>query len=123
MGMPTPAAAGVIASIVHAFRRDGSLGVGGPLVDLYWSVSWLLLAVALAGLMTSTIRFYSFKDLPWSKKQPGILILLLLILGAVIWVYSEIALLILACSYAIAGVTLHLIRFLRQRAAVRSASS
>ncbi len=112
VGMPTPAAAGVIASIVHAFRRDGPLGVGGPLVDLYWSVCWLLLAVALAGLMTSTIRFYSFKDLPWSKKQPGILILLLLILGAVIWVYSEIALLIL-----------DLIRFLRQRAAVRSASS
>jgi phosphatidylserine synthase len=82
-----------------------------------------LLAVALAGLVTSTIRFYSFKDLPWSKKQPGILILLLLILGAVIWVYSEIALLIVACSYAIAGVTLHLIRFLRQRAAIRSASS
>ncbi len=123
VGMPTPAAAGVIASVVHAFRRDGPLGVGGPLVDSYWSVCWLLLAVALAGLMTSTIRFYSFKDLPWSKKQPGILILLLLILGAVIWVYSEIALLIVACSYAIAGVTLHLIRFLRQRAAVRSASS
>jgi phosphatidylserine synthase len=102
---------------VHAFHA------GGPLGDWRWSVAWLLLAVGLAGLMTSTIRFYSFKDLPWGKKQPGILILLLLILGAVIWLYSEIALLILACSYAVAAVTLHLIRFLRQRAASRSALS
>ena len=117
VGMPTPAAAGVIASIVHAFHSNGPLG------DWRWSVAWLLLAVGLAGLMTSTIRFYSFKDLPWGKKQPGILILLLLILGAVIWLYSEVALVLLACSYASAGVVLHLIRFLRQRAAVRSASS
>jgi CDP-diacylglycerol--serine O-phosphatidyltransferase len=117
VGMPTPAAAGVIASIVHAFHA------GGPLGDWRWSVPWLLLAVGLAGLMTSTIRFYSFKDLPWGKKQPGILILLFLILGAVIWLYSEIALLLLACTYAVAGVTLHLIRFLRQRATARSASS
>src|SRR6266853_6779165 len=91
VGMPTPAAAGVIASIVHAFRRDGSLGVGGPLVDLYWSVSWLLLAVALAGLMTSTIRFYSFKDLPWSKKQPGILILILSTFLTDVWNQPETA--------------------------------
>src|SRR5262249_28821773 len=28
VGMPTPAAAGVMASMVHAFRRDGPLGVG-----------------------------------------------------------------------------------------------
>jgi CDP-diacylglycerol--serine O-phosphatidyltransferase len=117
VGMPTPAAAGVIASIVHAFHA------GGPLGDWRWSVPWLLLAVGLAGLMTSTIRFYSFKDLPWGKKQPGILILLFLILGAVVWLYSEIALLLLACTYAVAAVTLHLIRFLRQRTATRSASS
>jgi len=122
VGMPTPAAAGVIASIVHAFRKDGPLGVGGPLLDTYWSVAWLLLAVALAGLMTSKIRFYSFKDLPWGKKQPGFLILLLAIIGAVIWNFSEWALLTIACSYAIAGVTLHVVRFTRQRMRPRTAT-
>jgi CDP-diacylglycerol--serine O-phosphatidyltransferase len=123
VGMPTPAAAGVIASMVHAFRKDGPLGVGGPLLDTYWSVAWLLLAVALGGLMTSKIRFYSFKDLPWGKKQPGFLILLLAIIGAVIWNFSEWALLIVACSYAIAGVTLHIVRFARQRMSPRTAAS
>src|SRR5207302_1663049 len=116
VGMPTPAAAGVIASIVHAFHE------GGPLQDWRWSVPWLLLAVALGGLMTSTIRYYSFKDLPWSKKQPGVLILLLVILGAVVWLYSELTLMIIACTYAAAGVVLHLIRFVRQRMVSRTAS-
>jgi CDP-diacylglycerol--serine O-phosphatidyltransferase len=116
VGMPTPAAAGVIASIVHAFHE------GGPLQDWKWSVPWLLLAVALGGLMTSTIRYYSFKDLPWGKKQPGVLILLLLILGAVVWLYSELTLLIIACTYAAAGVVLHLVRFVRQRMVSRTAS-
>jgi len=116
VGMPTPAAAGVIASIVHAFHE------GGPLQDWKWSVPWLLLAVALGGLMTSTIRYYSFKDLPWSKKQPGVLIVLLLILGAVVWLYSELTLLIIACTYAAAGVVLHLVRFVRQRMVSRTAS-
>jgi CDP-diacylglycerol--serine O-phosphatidyltransferase len=120
VGMPTPAAAGVIASIVHAFRKDGPLGVGGPLLNTEWSVAWLVLAVALAGLMTSKIRFYSFKDLPWGKKQPGFLILLLAIIGAVIWNFSEWALLILACSYTITAVTLHIVRFTRQRTSSRT---
>jgi phosphatidylserine synthase len=110
----------VIASLVHAFRKDGPLGVGGPLLNTEWSVAWLVLAVALAALMTSKIRFYSFKDLPWGKKQPGFLILLLAIIGAVIWNFSEWALLILACSYTITAVTLHIVRFTRQRTSSRT---
>jgi hypothetical protein len=73
--------------------------------------------------MTSTIRFYSFKDLPWGKKQPGVLILLLLIFGAVVWNYSEVTLLLLACTYAIVAVTLHVVRYTRQRVAARTGYS
>src|SRR5499427_908727 len=117
VGMPTPASAGVIASIVHGFHEGGPLRSfhEGPITDWHWAVAWLVLAVALGGLMTSTIRFYSFKDLPWGRKQPGVLILLFLFLGGVIWLYSEIVLLLLACTYAFTGVTLHLIRFFRHR--------
>jgi CDP-diacylglycerol--serine O-phosphatidyltransferase len=115
VGMPTPAAAGVIASIVHAFHESG------PLHSWQWAIPWLLLAVGLGGLMTSTVRYYSFKDLPWSKKQPGIMILLLLILIAVVWIYSEIALLLIACTYAAAGIFLHLYRYSRRHSAPRPA--
>jgi CDP-diacylglycerol--serine O-phosphatidyltransferase len=122
VGMPTPAAAGVIASCVHAFHKGGPLLDVGAIYDWRWSVAWLLLAVVLGGLMTSTIRFYSFKDLPWGKKQPAILLLLTLLLLAVIWNFSEIALLFLACTYAITAVTLHLVRFFRHRLVSRTAS-
>ena len=121
VGMPTPASAGVIASIVHAFHVGSPLADIGSISDWRWSVPWLLLAVLLGGLMTSTIRFYSFKDLPWGKKQPAFLIILTLLLLAVIWNFSEIALLVLASTYAIAGVTLHVVRLLRHRMVSRTA--
>jgi len=120
VGMPTPAAAGVIASIVHAFHKGGPLLEVGTIVDWRWSIAWLCLAVSLAALMTSTIRFYSFKDLPWGKKQPAILILLPLLLLAVIWNFSEISLLLIACTYALTGVILHIVRFLRRHPGSRS---
>jgi len=121
VGMPTPASAGVIASIVHAFHVGSPLVDVGSISDWRWSVPWLLLAVSLGGLMTSTIRFYSFKDLPWGKKQPAFLIILTLLLLAVIWNFSEIALLVLAATYAIAAVTLHVVRLLRHRMVSRTA--
>lgn len=113
VGMPTPAAAGVIASLIHRFKY--------PLHDWHWAIVWLLLAVGLGALMTSTIRYYSFKDLPWSRKQPSLGIILVLIIFGVAWVYSEYFLMILACSYAAIGVALHLVRYLRQHFSTRTA--
>jgi CDP-diacylglycerol--serine O-phosphatidyltransferase len=113
VGMPTPAAAGLIAAIVHGFKT--------PLHDWRWSVAWLLLAGALGGLMTSTIRYYSFKDLPWRRKQPSLTIVLLGLMIAAIWRYSEFVLVILASTYAVTGVVLHVIRLLRHRMVSRAA--
>jgi CDP-diacylglycerol--serine O-phosphatidyltransferase len=113
VGMPTPAAAGLIAAIVHGFKT--------PLHDWRWSVAWFLLAAALGGLMTSTIRFYSFKDLPWKRKQPSLTIVLLGLMIAAIWRYSEFVLVILASAYAVTGVVLHVIRILRHRMVSRTA--
>jgi CDP-diacylglycerol---serine O-phosphatidyltransferase len=115
VGMPTPAAAGMIAATVHSVR-------GFPIQDWRWSVAWIVLALCLAALMTSTIRFYSFKDLPWTRKQPSLNVVLLALLAAAIWRWSEFVLLLIAGSYVATGVALHLIRFLRHRAVSRTAS-
>ncbi|MGA2419811.1 MAG: phosphatidylcholine/phosphatidylserine synthase [Candidatus Acidiferrum sp.] len=112
VGMPTPAAAGVIAALIHRFKY--------PLHDWRWSVVWLLLAVGLGALMISTIRYYSFKDLPWSRKQPSLGIIVMLIIFGVAWVYSEYFLMILACSYAAIGVALHLVRYIRHHLSTRT---
>jgi phosphatidylserine synthase len=79
------------------------------------------LAAALGGLMTSVIRYYSFKDLPWKRKQPSLTIVLLGVMVAAIWRYSEIVLVILASAYAVTGVSLHIIRLLRHRMVSRTA--
>ena len=113
VGMPTPAAAGMIAALVHGFKE--------PLHDWRWSVVWFLLAAGLGALMTSTIRYYSFKDLPWTRKLPSLSIVVAFILLAVIVRFSEIALVMLACTYTAVGVALHLVRFVRHRLVSRTA--
>jgi CDP-diacylglycerol--serine O-phosphatidyltransferase len=112
VGMPTPAAAGMIAALVHGFKT--------PLTDWRWSLAWLLLAAALGALMTSTIRYYSFKDIPWTRRQPSLAVVLFLLLVGVVWRFSEFALVILASAYAVIGVALHLVRLLRHRAVSRT---
>src|SRR5207302_312769 len=113
IGMPTPAAAGMIAALVHGFKQ--------PLQDWRWSVAWFLLAAGLGALMTSTIRYYSFKDVPLTRKQPSLAVVLLCLLVGVIWRYSEYALVIMASAYAVVGLTLHLVRFFRHRLVSRAA--
>jgi len=113
VGMPTPAAAGVIAAIIHGFNE--------PLHDYRWSIAWFLLVTSLGALMTSTIRYYSFKDIPWTRKQPSATVIVILMLIAVVWRFSQITLILFACTYAAAGVALHFVRFFRHRFATRPA--
>lgn len=113
-GMPTPLAASMLASIVH-------FNSGGPVVEVGAAVLWLLLMVALGVLMTSTVRYYSFKDVKWTKRHPSPAFLLLAGLIALIVLYSKITLLVLATVYVVQGVTLHVVRTVRHRMATRHA--
>jgi CDP-diacylglycerol---serine O-phosphatidyltransferase len=115
VGMPTPAAAGVVAAIIHARHWME------PINEKNWAILWFLLLFILGGLMTSTVRYYSFKDIPWTRKQPSITIILLFLVVAIVWRYSEAALVIIAGTYAVAGLVLHIVRFLRQRLVTRTA--
>jgi CDP-diacylglycerol--serine O-phosphatidyltransferase len=113
VGLPTPAAAGVIASLVHGFKV--------PLHDWRLATAWLLLAAGLGALMTSTIRYYSFKDLPWTRKLPSLTVILIVFLVGLIWRYSEFVLVMIACTYTAIGVALHVVRLLRHRLVSRTA--
>jgi CDP-diacylglycerol---serine O-phosphatidyltransferase len=113
VGMPTPAAAGMLAALVHGFKE--------PLRNWHWSVGWFLLAAGLGALMTSKVRYSSFKEIPWTRKQPSLSIVLLCLILAVVWRYSEYALVVLAGSYTAIGGALHLVRFVRHRRISRTA--
>lgn len=113
VGMPTPAAAGMIAAVVHAFKN--------PIEDWRWSIPWLALVLALAFLMVSSVRYPSFKGLPLGKRQNSLMI----VVGAVlIWsivVYSEIVLILIASTYTVAGFTIFVVRTVRHRLVSRPA--
>ncbi len=90
VGMPSPAAAGVLAASVYAFP-DGIRFYGD-------AVPVLLVVLVPAFLMVSTVRFRSFKTIDLKQRwSPTVLLLLALCLGAIV---SHPALVLLAVAYA-----------------------
>jgi CDP-diacylglycerol---serine O-phosphatidyltransferase len=113
VGMPTPAAAGMIAASVHAF--------GAPIQDVRVSLLWLLLVFVLGVLMSSQVRYYSFKDIQWARRQPSLAIVLIaLLIGAAV-LFSQIVLMLVASAYVIHGLVLQVVRYVRHRIASRAA--
>jgi len=108
VGMPIPAGAGVIAAVVH-------LSNGEPVVSWWTAVTWMLMIAAVAYLMVSTWRFYSFKDLDFGARQPFRLIVLLGLLFAAIRFFSQWVLFLLALVYMFSGVFWRLKWVLRRR--------
>src|SRR5262245_19601642 len=106
VGLPIPAAAGMVASTVH-FLKDPIQQVGSALL-------WYFLVAAVAFLMISTVRYYSFKDFDMKKPRPR---WMFLAAGAFIWSvisYSEYVLLILATIYVSSGPIINLVQLVRR---------
>jgi CDP-diacylglycerol--serine O-phosphatidyltransferase len=114
VGMPTPAAAGMIAAVVHFVGGD-------PIADWRWSLAWLALILSVAALMVSSIRYPSFKDLPWGKRQHSLTIIVVTLLVGAIIKYSEAVLMLIAGSYFITGLGSYLVRLVRHRLVSRTA--
>ncbi len=124
VGMPIPAAAGLIAAIVHfapgpiAAVPPRNLRVWGEVVTLepgMWSIALLVLIVVLSLLMVSTIRYPSFKDLPFTNISPRRTLLYVCLLVSAIYLYSRWVLLVVASGYALHGVSAKLVQALRWR--------
>jgi CDP-diacylglycerol--serine O-phosphatidyltransferase len=115
VGLPTPAAAGVVAAVVHRCHWIG------PVTQPKLSFAWFVLLPLLGILMASTVRYYSFKDIPWTRKQPSVTVVAICVLVGVIWRWSEYVLVIIAGSYAVIGVALHFVRVVRRRLVARTA--
>ena len=108
VGMPIPAGAGVLAAVVHFSK-------GEPLLFHWVAVVWLLLVVAVAYLMVSTWRFYSFKDLHFNSRQPFRMVVLLAIVFVAIWEFSRYVLFGIALTYMFSGVLWRLQWIFRRR--------
>jgi CDP-diacylglycerol---serine O-phosphatidyltransferase len=113
VGMPTPGAAGVIAATVHAFKN--------PIMDPRVSLLWLGLILALGLLMSSTVRYSSFKDIEWTRRRPSLAVVVLVLLMGAVVLFSEITLMLIASVYLVSGITLYVVRTVRHRLASRHA--
>jgi CDP-diacylglycerol--serine O-phosphatidyltransferase len=99
VGLPIPAAAGMIAAVVYAFDSY-------PITDIVPAVLWLMLLALLSFLMISTWRYWSFKDLNLLRPRTPLILVVMggVIYGIVYW--SQPVLVILASIYVGSGIAI-----------------
>jgi CDP-diacylglycerol--serine O-phosphatidyltransferase len=97
VGLPTPAAAGLVAAIVH-------FSSGYPVGDWPWVPFWLVLLLATSFLMVSTWRYFSFKHIDLRRQRKFAVVIVVGGLVGLIWFYSQVVLLLIATTYVLSGV-------------------
>jgi CDP-diacylglycerol--serine O-phosphatidyltransferase len=108
VGMPIPAAAGVLASVVH-------FASGEPVESSWQAVLWCALMVSCSFLMVSTWRFFSIKGLKLQGRHPFWVIVLVAVLIALAWELSRPFLLLLSLTYMFSGILWRLQWIFRRR--------
>jgi CDP-diacylglycerol--serine O-phosphatidyltransferase len=117
-GLPTPAAAGVIATTVLAY--EDVIGILENL-DLAWLAEavgkdyWVLaLTFLLAGLMVSNITYHSLKEANLKERRPfGILVFIAAFLAVVAY-HPALVLFLVSISYVALGLAEALYRLFRK---------
>jgi CDP-diacylglycerol--serine O-phosphatidyltransferase len=106
VGLPIPAGAGMVASVVHFFKTP-TLMVGSALL-------WSFLLLSVAFLMISTVRYSSFKEFDVKKARPSLALFGTAMLICLIYFYSEIMLLVIATVYLSSGLIHELVLAVRR---------
>ena len=115
VGMPIPAAAGLLAASVH-------LCYGIPNVYWYIAIPWLILVGLAAYVMVSTWRFWSGKEINLSRSHPFQLLILLALVAYVIFRYSNVSMFLVALTYMFSGIWARTAYGWRRRHRKRSAA-
>jgi CDP-diacylglycerol--serine O-phosphatidyltransferase len=97
VGMPIPAAAGVIAAIVHFFG-------GTPVFNGWVAALWMLIVGLVGFLMVSTWRFWSGKEISLSNRHPFQMLVLIGAMVSVIVLFSQVMLFVIALGYMFSGI-------------------
>jgi len=95
-GLPIPAAASVIATGIMLYYYLGGVGK-------YHNLFFLLITVALALLMVSNVKYYSFKDLNFFSRKPFMSFVLIVLIMTVVAAEPQITLFIFSVSYSLSG--------------------
>src|SRR5262249_39085067 len=87
---------------------------GDPISVWLWVPFWLLVILGTSLLMISTFRYYSFKDLDLRRKQRFAVVLGIGGVIALIFLYSQVVLLLIAGTYVLSGVIVKLLHMIRR---------
>jgi len=108
IGLPIPAAAAIVASIVYA-------GDCVPLQWWFWSALWLTLLAIVSFLMVSTWRYPSFKDVHLLRPRS---FWTLIVTGALLYltfIFPQPVLLAISAAYVSTGIVLRAGGIIRRR--------
>jgi CDP-diacylglycerol--serine O-phosphatidyltransferase len=112
VGLPIPAAAALLAAIIHFVPQPIPLYSSKQTQFYSWGL--LVIMATLAVLMVSTFRYTSFKDLGLKSNKPFLTLPLLSLLIAGILFYSQTVLLTIALLYVSHGPLLKLWSLIRR---------
>jgi CDP-diacylglycerol--serine O-phosphatidyltransferase len=115
LGLPIPAAAGLLAAIVH-FAPRPLISYGGYWSTLYSGLLMGLVAV-LAALMVSTIRYSSFKTIGAGKRSTIKVMPVIAAVGMLVWLFSRYVLLAIVLAYVLHGLVSRLFALFHPRPA------
>ncbi len=105
VGLPVPAAAGTIASLVFVLNA----------YDLQrWAILLPVLMILIAYLMVSVIPYPSFKNIDWRTQIRFRTFILLLVAALLVWQVREIGLALVFLSYITYGIVTHFRRASRR---------
>jgi CDP-diacylglycerol--serine O-phosphatidyltransferase len=113
LGLPIPAAAGLLAAVVH-FSPHPLISYGTYRATLYSGLIMGLIAV-LAALMVSTIRYSSFKTLGAGKRSTIKVMPMIAAVGMLIWLFSRYVLLAIVLAYVLHGILFRLFALFHTR--------
>jgi CDP-diacylglycerol---serine O-phosphatidyltransferase len=97
VGMPIPAAAGIIASTVHFFNAY-------PVQEWWVALCWLILVGVCGYLMVSTWRFWSAKEINLTSRRPFQLFFVLMTVLYVVVRYSQGVMFAIGMVYMFSGI-------------------
>ena len=109
VGLPIPAAAGLLAAIIHA---AGGYPIRGWFPT---GVLWLALLGLLSFLMVCTWRYNSFKDINLLQQRSWVTVVVIAMMIPLIWNFSQPMLLAIGITYVASGIVVRVGGVLRRR--------
>ncbi len=97
VGLPTPAAAGIVASVV--------LLLGNDEVSRWQGAAVAAGTYVVAILMVSTFRYYSFKEIDFARRRPTGVLLLVVLAVLIVATHPQWFLFLLFSAYVLSGPT------------------